>query len=192
MLPGTDQELLTVLPDVAQRNIALTGFMAVGKSAVGRSLARKLGRAFVDLDKVIEKSEGMKIKEIFSQKGEPYFRQAESRNLAEVLCRGGQVIATGGGAVTDDANLQLLRHKSFLICLTAFPEVLLRRSGNGRRRPLLKGGDRALRIRQLLAEREKSYAQAHVSIDTSNLTVDQVVERIVEALARREAIECRA
>jgi shikimate kinase len=90
--------------------------------------------------------------------------------------------------VTDDANLHLLRLKSFLICLTAVPEVLLRRVGNGRRRPLLKENDRALRIRQLLAQREKSYAQAHISIDTSHLTVDQVVERIVEALARREAI----
>jgi shikimate kinase len=188
MLPGTDQKLLAALPDSSQQNIALTGFMAVGKSAVGRSLARRLGRAFVDLDKVIEKNEGMKIKEIFSRKGEPHFRQVEGRTLAEVLCQRGQVIATGGGVVTDDANLQLLRLKSFLICLTAVPEVLLRRSGNGRSRPLLKGNDRALRIRQLLAQREKSYAQAHVSIDTSNLTVDQVVERIVEALARREAI----
>ena len=98
------------------------------------------------------------------------------------------MIATGGGVVMDGGNLQLLRLKSFLVCLTALPEVLLRRVGNGRRRPLLKGGDRALRIRELLAQREKSYAQAHFSVDTSDLTVDQVVEKIVEAMARREAI----
>jgi shikimate kinase len=188
MLLGTNQKLLAALPQSSLQNIALTGFMAVGKSAVGRCLARRLGRVFVDLDKVIEKNEGMKVKEIFSRKGEPYFRRAEKRALAEILLCGGQVIATGGGVVMDGGNLQLLRLKSFLVCLTALPEVLLRRAGNGRRRPLLNGGDRALRIRELLAQREKSYAQAHFSVDTSDLTVDQVVEKIVEAMARREAI----
>ena len=98
--------------------------MAVGKSAVGRTLARKLGRRFVDLDKIIEKSEGMKVKDIFSRKGESYFRRAEKRALAEVLFEGEQVIATGGGVVIDEENLRLLREKSFLVCLTAAPEVL--------------------------------------------------------------------
>ena len=81
------------------RNIALTGFMAVGKSAVGRTLARKLGRRFVDLDRMIEKSEGMRVQDIFSRKGESYYRQAERQALAEVLGQEEQVIATGGGVV---------------------------------------------------------------------------------------------
>ena len=117
--------------------------MAVGKSAVGRTLARKLGRRFVDLDKIIEKREGMKVKDIFSRKGESYFRRAEKQALAEVLFQGEQVIATGGGVVIDEENIRLLREKSFLVCLTAAPEVLLRRAGKGRQRPLLEGGDRS-------------------------------------------------
>jgi shikimate kinase len=167
------------------RNIALTGFMAVGKSAVGRTLARKLGRRFVDLDKIIEKSEGMKVKDIFSRKGESYFRRAEKQALAEVLFQGEQVIATGGGVVIDEENIRLLREKSFLVCLTAAPEVLLRRAGKSRQRPLLEGGDRSQRIDELLAQREKSYAQAHIAVDTSDLTVEQVVEKIIERFNAR-------
>jgi shikimate kinase len=162
------------------RNIALTGFMAVGKSAVGRTLARKLGRRFVDLDKIIEKSEGMKVKDIFSRKGESYFRRAEKQALAEVLFQEEQVIATGGGVVIDEENIRLLREKSFLVCLTAAPEVLLRRAGKSRQRPLLESGDRSQRIGELLAQREKNYAYAHLAVDTSDLTVEQVVERIIE------------
>src|SRR5262249_12198585 len=147
---------------------------------VGRTLARKLGRRFVDLDKIIEKGEGMTINDIFSRKGESYFRRAEKQALAEILFQGEQVIATGGGVVISEGNLRVLREKSFLVCLTAAPEVLLRRAEKSRRRPLLEGGDRAQRIRQLLAQREKNYAQAHVAVDTSDLTVEQVVEKIIE------------
>ena len=159
--------------------------MAVGKSAVGRTLARKLGRRFVDLDKVIEKSERMRVKDIFKRKGEGYFRRAEKQALAEVLSQGKQVIATGGGVVMDEENLRLLREKSFLVCLTAAPEVLLRRAEKNRRRPLLEGGDRAQRIGELLAQREKNYAQAHIAVDTSHLPVEQVVEKILERLNAR-------
>jgi shikimate kinase len=165
--------------------------MAVGKSAVGRNLARKLRRRFVDLDKVIEREEGMKVKEIFSRKGERYFRRAEKLALAKVLLQDEQVIATGGGVVMDEENLRLLREKSFLVCLTAAPETLLRRAGNKRQRPLLEGGNRAQRIRELLAQREGNYARAHVSLDTSDLTVGQVVEKIIEALEHRELIKCK-
>jgi shikimate kinase len=168
------------LTENSVRNIALTGFMAVGKSAVGRTLARKLGRRFVDLDKIIEKREGMKVKDIFSRKGESYFRRAEKQALAEVLFQGEQVIATGGGVVIDEENIRLLREKSFLVCLTAAPEVLLRRAEKSTQRPLLEGGDRSQRIGELLAQREKNYAQAHIAVDTSDLTVEQVVEKIIE------------
>jgi shikimate kinase len=176
------------LAENSAANIALTGFMAVGKSVVGRNLARKLRRRFVDLDKIIEKSEGMIIKDIFGRKGESYFRRAEKRALAKVLFQSEQVIATGGGAVMDEENLLLLREKSFLVCLTANPEMLLLRAGDNRQRPLLADGDRLQRIRELLALRERNYAQAHVSIDTSDLTVNQVTEKIMEALKRQGLI----
>lgn len=170
------------MPPGGKKNIALTGFMAVGKSVVGRRLARRLKRRFVDLDRAIEEAEGMKVEEIFGRKGESYFRAVEKRKLREVLGREGQVIATGGGAVVDAENLGLLKEKSFLVCLTAAPTMLLQRSGRGEGRPLLGGGDTGGRIEELLREREKCYAQAHARVDTTKLSVDEVVERILEAL----------
>src|SRR5262245_64914091 len=92
------------LAENSAANIALTGFMAVGKSAVGRTLARKLGRRFVDLDKIIEKSEGMKVKDIFSRKGERHFRRAEKQAIVEDLFQEEQEIARGGGIVKEEED----------------------------------------------------------------------------------------
>jgi shikimate kinase len=154
--------------------------MAVGKSAVGRNLARRLGRRFVDLDRLIEKTAGLKVREIFAQKGEAYFRQLEKETLAKVLSQQGQVVATGGGVVLDDGNLELLRERSLLIGLNASTETILKRAGNGATRPLLKGVAPRERIEELLATRAARYAQAHATIDTDELTLSQVVDKIVE------------
>jgi shikimate kinase len=154
--------------------------MAVGKSAVGRNLARRLGRRFVDLDRLIEKTAGLKVREIFTQKGEAYFRQLEKETLARVLSQEGQIVATGGGVVLDDDNLALLRERSLLIGLNASTETILKRAGNGATRPLLKGGDPRERIEELLAARAARYARAHAIIDTDELTLSQVVDKIVE------------
>jgi len=154
--------------------------MAVGKSAVGRNVAKRLHRRFVDLDRLIERRAGMKVQEIFEQKGEAYFRQLEKKTLAELLGQEGQVLATGGGVVLDDDNLALLREKTFLIALSASTEVILRRVGNSATRPLLKGADRRERIEKLFNARAARYAQAQVTIDTDKLTLNQVVDKIVE------------
>jgi len=154
--------------------------MAVGKSAVGRNLAKRLRRRFVDLDRMIEKRTGLKVREIFEQKGEPYFRALEKQSLAELVQQPGQVIATGGGVVMDEESLRLLKDKTLLICLSASTTTILARVGNGTKRPLLtKGPNRRERIEELLALRGDRYAQAHVTVDTSGLTLDQVVDRIV-------------
>lgn len=153
--------------------------MAVGKSAVGRKLARRLAMRFVDLDKTIEKAEGIKVREIFESKGEFYFRKLEKEALAQVLGDRGQVISTGGGVVMDEENLRLLQERSLLVCLRASKETILRRVGGGKQRPLLKGNDKAARIGELLKQREKYYASAELDIDTSDLTIDEVVEKIV-------------
>ncbi len=163
--------------------------MAVGKSAVGRTLARRLRRRFVDLDKVIEKSEGMKIREIFEQRGESYFRQREKEALAQVLEKDGQVIATGGGVVIDEENIKLLRERALLVCLEASTDVLLKRAGNGGRRPLLKGGRRKELIEGILKQRETSYAQAHARIETSNLSIDEVANKILVLLDLEKSLD---
>jgi len=158
--------------------------MAVGKSAVGRNLAKRLHRRFVDLDRMIEKRAGLKVREIFEQRGEAHFRELEKQTLAELLQQPGHVIATGGGVVMDEENLRLLKEKTFLVCLSASTEAILTRVGNGTKRPLLKGPNRRERIEELLALRADKYAQAQVTVDTSELTLDQVVDRIVEAVER--------
>jgi len=177
-----NKSFLKPLPSDTPKNIALTGFMAVGKSVVGQRLAERLRLSFVDLDHVIEDREGMSIREIFAIKGEAYFRSLEKQVLKEILERDGQVIATGGGAVLDDDNLRLFKKRSRLICLTAQVEKLLQRSGSGKERPLLKGDDKRQRIEGLLRQREKSYDQAHFRIDTTRLSVDEVVEQILSNL----------
>lgn len=163
--------------------------MAVGKSAVGRNLAKKLKRRFVDLDRVIEKNEGKKVREIFSENGELYFRQAEKQALADVLEQRDQIIATGGGVIMDQDNLDLLKEKTLLVCLTASTEVILKRVGNGTKRPLLKGNNRQERIEQLLGERQKKYSQAHLSVDTSDATIEQVVDKIIDQLKNPDSAD---
>lgn len=160
--------------------------MAVGKSAIGRTLAKKLRRRFVDLDRVIERAEGSKVREIFEHKGEAYFRQLEKQALADVLEENNQVIATGGGVILDDQNLQILRERALLIGLSADMDVLLARAGDATKRPLLQGSNRREKIEDLLRQRAARYAQAHVTIDTSNLTVDQVVKKIMGMLEVRK------
>jgi shikimate kinase len=167
------------LSNSASQNIALIGFMAVGKSAVGRNVARKLHRRFVDLDAVIEKKQGRKVREIFDSEGEGYFRRLEKQTLREVLSENRQVIATGGGVILDSDNLQLLREKCLLIGLSASPDVLLSRVGKGAKRPLLKGTDLRARIEELLEQRQSGYAQAHATVDTGGLSIEQVVERVL-------------
>jgi shikimate kinase len=171
------------LPLNANQNIALIGFMAVGKTAVGRKLARRLKRRFVDLDKAIEKCEGSKVREIFENKGEPYFRQLEKQALAQVLRQDGQVIATGGGVVLHEDNLRLLQERSLIVCLIADVNAIVRRAGSGNQRPLLMTNDKVQRIEELLKERKKYYAAAHIEIDTSDLSVDEVVGKILALAA---------
>lgn len=163
-------------------NIALVGFMATGKSAVGRNLARKLHRRFVDLDALIEKTEGRNVRDIFAEKGESYFRRLEKQALEQILSQQGQIIATGGGIILDEDNLTLLRQKSLLIGLTASTDVLVSRVGKNSKRPLLKGVDVRARIEELLQQRQSRYAEADVIIDTSGLTINQVVEKILKVV----------
>ena len=165
-------------------NIALTGFMAAGKTVVSRRLARSLGWSFVDLDAVIEAGEGLAVREIFASRGERYFREREKAALGQVLEGSEQVIALGGGAVVDPDNLRLLKERSLLIWLKVSPQTVLSRTGETDDRPLLQGPDRLQRIQELSAQRESIYAEADFTLDTDELTVDQVVQRIQQQLCR--------
>jgi len=160
------------------RNIILTGFMGVGKTSVGTRLARDLGYRFVDTDDLIEADQKITITEIFSSFGEAYFRDAETRVIRQVLDGEGQVIATGGGAVIRDENRRAFKEGGMTICLTARPEVVFERIRHEIHRPLLQVPDPLGRIRELLNERERYYHQADLIIDTSDKTVDEVIDEI--------------
>jgi len=158
--------------------------MAAGKTVVGRRLARSLNWSFVDLDDVIEAAEGCAVRDIFASRGEPYFREREKAALARVLEGSAQVIALGGGAVVDGDSRRLLKQHSLLVWLRVSPRTVLGRVGMTDDRPLLRGPDRLQRIEELSAQREAIYAEAGVTVDTDELTVDQVVRRIEEQLCR--------
>lgn len=165
--------------------IVLTGFMGTGKSEVGRRLARRLGRAFVDTDELIEARAGKPVAAIFADDGEAAFRRLEREAVAEAAGRGDAVIAVGGGAVVDPANVAVLRAAGVVICLTAHPETILARIGHGSARPLLAGGSPRAAIERLLNERQAAYeAAADWTLDTSDVSVDEVVEDIRESLPR--------
>ena len=166
-------------------NVILTGFMGTGKTSVGKRLAKRLGWRLVDLDQLIEASAKMPIARIFAERGEAVFRRLERRCISRVIHGHQQVIATGGGAFVDPQNRLRLRVSGPVICLTAKPQAILKRVGRTlETRPLLHGGASSLaRIRGLLQQRARAYAQADATIDTTNLTVDEVVEHVWQRLS---------
>lgn len=166
-------------------NIVLTGFMGTGKSAVGREVARQLGRTFVDMDEVIAEREGRSIPEVFASSGESYFRRLEAALCSELAGHRGLVIATGGGALLPPANRAALGRSGVLICLTATVDEILRRLYGVTDRPLLVAPDRRVRIEALLAERAAAYASIPRQIDTTGKTVEQVIETVLDIIQKR-------
>jgi shikimate kinase len=162
------------------KNIILTGFMGVGKTIVGTRLASDLGYAFVDTDTLIESDQHMTITEVFAKFGEPFFRDVEARIIREVMQGEGQVVSTGGGAVIRDMNRDAFKKAGLVVCLTARPETIYERIKHETHRPLLQTADPKAKIKELLDSREKFYAKADVIIDTSNMTVDEVITAIKE------------
>lgn len=160
------------------RNIILTGFMGAGKTSVGVRLARDLGYAFVDTDGLIEADQKTTITAIFSNFGEAYFRDVESRVIRQVLESGEQVVATGGGAVIREENRKAFKEGGITICLAARPETVYERIRHETHRPLLQVPDPLARIRGLLADREQFYRQADLVIETDGKTVDGVIDEI--------------
>ncbi|MEA1964974.1 MAG: shikimate kinase [Candidatus Aerophobetes bacterium] len=163
-------------------NIVLTGFMGTGKSVAGKILAQELKMNYVDIDEVIEKREKKKIFEIFEVEGEGYFRQKESQIISEVSRWDNYVISTGGGAVLRKENLSALKSKGIIICLWARSEIILKRASKENTRPLLKGENRKEKIEELLEIRKPYYEKADLKIETSNLSPEEVAEKILRAL----------
>lgn len=166
-------------------HVVLTGFMASGKTAVGRRLARRLGYDFVDTDQLIEDRAGRSIPEIFAADGEAAFRQMERDTIAGLAPPQPAVIATGGGTFVDAENRAALHRLGPVVCLVTSPEVILERVGRSDKRPLAQGPDAAERLRKLFEARLPFYRMADVMVETDGLSVDQAAARVAAAIAPR-------
>jgi len=167
------------------RNIILTGFMGTGKSTVGRILARRLKRRFIDTDALVEQLTGLSIPEIFQRHGEDYFRQQESTVIATLnrYPPGSLVVATGGGAVLKASNRCNLRRTGIIVLLTAPPEEILRRIDGKPGRPLMSGTSPAETMRALLQTREPYYRDCDLMVSTAGKTPSRVASEIMAWLS---------
>ncbi len=152
------------------RNLVLIGFMGSGKSTIGRICAARMRCRFIDSDHEIERRTGCTIAELFEGEGEAAFRAREREMIAELSGMSSVVLATGGGAILDPVNVANLRAGGFVVLLDAQPEIIVRRIGNGRTRPLLAAAnDPAALILKMMAERLPHYrAAAHCQVETTD------------------------
>lgn len=170
-------------------NIYLVGFMGTGKTTVGEALAQKKKWQFVDLDGLIELREKRTISSIFARDGEPYFRKVEKKALQEVAKEKKFVVACGGGVVLDKDNIKIMKKTGLIICLSASPEAILKRTVAYRHRPILNVSNPKKQIELLIKLRAPYYAQADKTIDTSKIPIKEVVERIIRLISIKAKVQ---
>jgi len=165
-----------------RKNIVITGFMGTGKSVVAKELARKLKMEFIDMDKIIEERQGASIADIFAGYGEKYFREQENKLVKELSKEENMVIATGGGALLSSDNTRMLGQTGEIVCLYADSRTIYNRVKRKNNRPLLKGENVLCKINRLLKERKKIYDNIKWKIDTTNLSIQEVTDKIIALL----------
>jgi len=167
-------------PTGVMSSLFIVGMMGAGKSTIGRHLARAAGLAFVDCDRELERAAGVTIATIFAVEGEPAFRRREAQLLDELTQRPGIVLATGGGAVLEEANRTALHTRGVVIYLEATADDIHRRTRTDATRPLLQTDDPRGRIEALLAAREPLYRQtAHCIFRSQAGSPRRLVARIL-------------
>jgi shikimate kinase len=180
--------------DLAKRldqPVVLVGLMGVGKSTVGRRLAKRLGLPFVDSDSEIEDAAGYTAAEMFERYGEQDFRDGERRLVARLIDGEIRVIATGGGAYVDARTRQLLNERAITVWLDAPVDILAERTARRDTRPLLKNGNAKATLERLAEERRPSYEEAHIHVKSGDGAhrdvVDAIIQALEEHLAKRTA-----
>ena len=167
------------------RNIVLIGFMGSGKTTIGRALEKKTHITLVDTDELIEKAEGYKISEIFTNKGEEYFRKCESEILKKLISEDEtKIISTGGGIVVNAENISLLKQLGKVFYLRIKPETVVKRLEGDRTRPLLAGEDKLIKAGRLMAGRRELYEKASDKIiDVDELLEEEILEEVLKEFA---------
>ena len=182
---------MTDLAKRLDRPVVLVGLMGVGKSTVGRRLAKRLGLPFVDSDSEIEETVGLPWGELFERYGEEDYRDGERRLVARLIDDQVRVIATGGGVFVDSRTRALLKEKTITVWLDAPVDVLAERTGRRDTRPLLKNGDRKATLERIAEVERQAYAEADIHVRSGEGAHKEVVEAIVSALdehlAKRDA-----
>jgi len=178
------ERLARIREALVARSIVLIGLMGAGKTAVGRRLANRLDLPFTDADTEIEIAAGQTVGEIFTEHGEAYFRQGESRVIARLLQGGPQVLATGGGAYVDARTRANIKARGISIWLKAELPVLLHRVRRRDNRPLLDSDDPDKVMRELMEKRYPIYAEADITVESRDVAHDLIVGDVVEALSR--------
>lgn len=165
--------------DPNKPHLILVGLPGAGKSTVGRRVARRVGRPFLDFDREIERREGMSIAALFAARGEAYFRQQEVELTRELAGTGGMVLAPGAGWIMNEGVLELLRPPARMIYLHVPPAVALRRMHRARaKRPLLAGSDPLAELHRLLAEREPMYRTGDRVVHVETFKPQEVIEEV--------------
>ena len=161
-------------------HLILVGLPGVRKTSIGRAVARRLGRQFLDFDEEIERRSGMSVREIFRLKGEEHFREQELALTRELSTTSGMVLSPGGGWITQHGSVELLRSTGRIIYLRASPESVARRLRRVETRPLLAGRDPVVALGELYAKRRALYETADVILDTERLARQQLIAKVVE------------
>lgn len=167
-------------------NIFLVGLMGSGKTTIGRALAKKLQKRFIDADHEIELRTGASIPLIFEIEGEDSFRQREADVIADLTTQEGIVLATGGGAILNAESRAFLRERGVVVYLRASVSSIIQRTSHDKNRPLLQTADPKARIEELTRQRGPFYEEvAHITIETGRPNVQSVVQNILTQLAQR-------
>lgn len=167
-------------------NIYLVGMPGAGKTTVGRQLARRLKRQFVDVDHEVEARTGVKIPVIFEIEGEDGFRDRESLVIADLACQSGLIVATGGGAVLRAENRAALKRSGIVIYLRVPPRILFERTRHDQNRPLLQVANPMMRIEELFSQRDPLYQDAaDVVVTSGDGSVCHMVARIEREIRQR-------
>jgi len=171
------------------KNIVLVGFMGTGKTEVGKIVAQRLERQRLCLDDMIEWKVGKPIVQIFKEDGEEQFRKVEAEVVKAASKDKNVVIDAGGGVVIDENNVKHLKEHGLIICLSARPEVIYNRTKGHMHRPLLNTPDPVASIRDLLESRRAYYDRADYKIDTSDVSLEEVADKVIELLEQHSPKE---
>lgn len=167
---------------LAGRPLVLVGMMGAGKTTVGRRIAARLGRHFLDSDEEIERAAQMSVPEIFEQRGEAEFRAGETRVIARVLKEPGVVLATGGGAFVNAETRALVKAGAISVWLKAEVDILFERVSRRSNRPLLKTANPRATLEKLIADRYPLYAEADITVSSRDVPQDVVAGDVIDAV----------